>query len=325
MSISAAIDAIGELGPPFGPPATEAELAALEAALGLPLPADVAALYRHGNGQSRFTPADHAAGPLGEVFRLMDADEAATEHPGLARYRISANGRRAFWTDDQSNLGLVYVEGPLAGRVTILFHDDPDYSPTHRSVASFLLAVARAGRQGHEGVAPFPDYPALAPAPETDAADWEAARVMAERFEGGGDEDEAAQHAYCAIVLTPYERTDTLLAYARHEDMYVQEKACSVLGLRKWEPAVPLLGEIAMRGQVNGRTAATQALGRIGTPAAHRELARVHDTLPDSEVTGVRWLFAKAFADAGCEVDGTGFQATRYREPGGEWKPLTRP
>jgi hypothetical protein len=158
-------DAITQLeaaGFQFNPAATEGEIRALEEALGCALPPDVAALYLHGNGMMPFDyhrrDENHAEG---ELFRLMSTQEAADEHAILETCRVSTAGRRCFWTDDESDYAALYVEGPLAGRVCLIWHDDPDVSPVYRSVMSFLAAVAAAGFI--PGEEPAADYPALGP------------------------------------------------------------------------------------------------------------------------------------------------------------------
>jgi hypothetical protein len=149
----------------------------------------------------------------------------------------------------------------------------------------------------------------------------EALRPAFESDEGQDRIDYACQ----LMTLTPYERTATLVAFTYEDDMYIQEKACTILGLRRWEPALPRLAELAEGGMVNARTAAIRGLGRIGTPDALRELERIHEALPAREAGSDWHMFANAFKGCGCEVDRADLQNPKYREPGAvEWKPLRR-
>src|SRR5436190_23470064 len=99
----------------FRPGASPAQIQRLEKAIGGALPAELAALYHHGNGMRPFDygrlDEEEASS---ERFRLMSTREAADEHEDLEPCRVSIAGRRCFWTDDESNYAALYVEGPLA-------------------------------------------------------------------------------------------------------------------------------------------------------------------------------------------------------------------
>jgi hypothetical protein len=125
--------------------------------------------------------------------------------------------------------------------------------------------------------------------------------------------------------LPPAAETETLFPFLADSDYYIVAKACVVIGRRRWEPGVDRLADVALHGVSNGRTAAIGALGRIGTVAALQALVRVHETLPVLEVRGDWHLFARAFADCGCEVDTSVRLKPRYRTAdGAAWKPLRR-
>jgi hypothetical protein len=257
----------------------------------------------------------------------MTTAEVREMHPHLEEYGFDFFGRCCFWTDDQSNYAALYVVGPLAGRVCVLDHDGPDPTPAYRSVASFLHALAAAGIRGFSSDrTPFSDYPALGPVGAADSReDAEATWALWPLLEAAVRDSEREQYAYAIIVLTPYEQTNALLPFTEDEDFYIVEKACDVLGLRRWEPAVNRLAEVALRGISNGRVAAIRALGRIGTGEALGELVRVHEALPAREANGWLWLFKGALAACGCEVDDSNKLDMRYRVPGGkDWKSLRR-
>lgn len=361
VEVEQAISRLEAAGFRFNLPAPdpEAQIGELAAALGCgALPPEVTALYWHGDGMSTRLQPDYDArfpegegpgegdigyggyggdgeedGSIGDLFRLMTAAEVREMHPHLESFGFTSFGRRCFWTDDQSNYAAVYVEGPLAGRVCLLSHDGPDPSPVYRSVLSFLAAVGDSGLRGfiYDGPdhKPGADYPALTPrAGNMDtahSADRDALRELWPLFRAATETTEREQYAFAIVALTPFEQTDSILPFTDDQDFFIVQKACTLLGLRRWEPATGRLGEVALHGVSNGRVAATLALGEIGAPAALDALVRAHEGGPVREVNGSSWLFERAFAGCGCQIDRSNTFAPRYRLPGSEeWKPLRR-
>jgi hypothetical protein len=108
--------------------------------------------------------------------------------------------------------------------------------------------------------------------------------------------------------------------------MWIQARACDILGNRRYEPAIGKLGDIARTGTTNGRGAAMRALGRIGTPAA---LAQILESAPHFS-KGSHWEVARALEGCGCEVrkdniDPRGIQSPDYlyKLPGeAQWRKL---
>jgi hypothetical protein len=337
--VTEAIQRLDAAGLRFHPPASDEDIQAMAEELSCILLPEIVTLYQQVDGMLRRANEDYAAlteggGSVGDLYRLMSTAEVREMHPSLVPpYGFDAFGRRCFWADDQSNYAALYVEGPLAGRVCLLNHEELDPAPVYRSVASFLTAVANAGKRGFfaDGTdyptPPSADYPALGPADATEAEksdDQDAIRSLVPLSETAVEDDERILYAFSIMALTPYESTADLLRFSEDEDFYIQERACDLLGLRRWESAIPTLEEVALHGVSNGKIAAIRALGRIGTGTALRALVRVHEMLPASGASGWWYLFEAAFAACGCEVNGDR-RNPRYREPGAnEWKPLRR-
>jgi hypothetical protein len=84
------------------------------------------------------------------------------------------------------------------------------------------------------------------------------------------------------MALTPSERVDTVLEFVDDDDMWTQERACWILGRRKYEPAVARLAVVALRGKHNGRVKAIGALGRIGSQECKDHLSALVRQLPPS-------------------------------------------
>ena len=179
-------------------------------------------------------------------------------------------GVRYFWTDDNSNYCGLYVGGRLKGRLCVFDHDAPDLTPRFRSLRSFWHHWLDAHRRGVEWHEMGFDYPPSAPGgdPADTGRDRADARWYLQVADNAETEDERNAAPFYAMALAPHEDHDTVLRFAWHEDMWVQERACQQIGLRRYAFAVPLLREAAVRGMHNGRTAARIALARIATPEA---------------------------------------------------------
>ena len=111
--------------------------------------------------------------------------------------------------------------------------------------------------------------------PEEAALDWDAAQRLVPLFRTAEDAQERINYAYSIMALTPPERTDSLIEYTYDADFYVQERACELLGRRKFEPAVGRLAEVAAMNIANAPMRARWALAEIGTPDALARLREV--------------------------------------------------
>ena len=215
-------------------------------------------------------------------LRLMPLDEVAMLHSFVEDFGWAARGLRVFWTDDNSNYAGLYVLGPLLGKVCFINHEETDLSPVYASLPSFLAVMASSQPEALDWYQ-FPrEYPAAGPSKNPQAArqDWEIVQSFRPLYEAAEDE-ERTYYAFCMMALMPFEQTASLLAFTHDEYMYIQERACQILGLRRYEGAVERLAEVARAGKHNGRMAAIIALGKIGSPEAHGHLQALRTLLPE--------------------------------------------
>lgn len=63
--------------------------------------------------------------------------------------------------------------------------------------------------------------------------------------------------------VPPAEETATIVPFLDDDDMFIQERACELLGERRFAPAAGALRRIAREGMPNGRQAAKRALVRL--------------------------------------------------------------
>jgi len=248
------------------------ELAALEAELGSGLPSALHEAYA--------APAP-GFGPL----RLLRVDEVRDTYAALQDFGLP-DSIVPFWTDDQSNYAALYVRGPLASRVCFVDHDEIDLVPAYVSVESFSRAAAAAAGPDTDWSEMPRDYPRLSPSP-LDAE--ESALASSLRTAAvDSDDDTRAYLLHCAMVLTPANESDTLRADLCDRDMWVQERACTLLGQRRVERAIEDLVRVAREGMHNGRLAAIRALGDIGTETCRQRLEELEQILPTGFTIHVR-------------------------------------
>ncbi|MEO3944273.1 hypothetical protein [Gorillibacterium sp. CAU 1737] len=76
-------------------------------------------------------------------------------------------------------------------------------------------------------------------------------------------DERRCQYLFSLMALTPYEDLDSLLIYLEDEDMFVQERACEIVGHHRYEPAREKLNWVAAEGTHNGKLAAKKALAKM--------------------------------------------------------------
>lgn len=284
----------------FMPGISTQEWSALETTLACHLPPDLAALYRDHNGTRR-RPGD------GVRFQLMPADEVKEVQRTIAKpLQLDTWGIRLFWTNDESDYAGIYVTTPLVGRVCLLSHEEADLTPRWRTVRAFVEQVLAGAEQATEVTGLDRDYYRWYGPPENDrpaqnredvVADWQAAQALRPRYAAAiANEADRIHFAWCIMALTPFEETHTLLEFLQEDSDEILEKACVLLGRRAYEPAVPLLVEVAERGAAawphammgslaaTGAQAAITALAVMGLPSARDGLVHLLTVLPTEAV-----------------------------------------
>jgi hypothetical protein len=317
--------------------ASEGDIRALEQLLGAPLPMDLVALYQHQDGATEYN---------GLPWRFMSLAEVHEWHDMMHTYYAEAedfnwleHGLSAFWSDDSSNYVGLYLTGPLRGYACFLKHEESnDIAPGYHSVVSFLQASMQAAEHGLGWFEMQTEYPVC---DRNTAASYiaEDSKVLQSLHgllnagqtamdnslpdsESRGNWQERLElehYAFCIMALLPFEHTSTLYDFVQNKDMYIQERACEILGCRRDENAISLLAEVATHGTHNGQLAAIRALGQIGTRECLAQIRRLIELLPD----GYEPHIAGALEGCGCEVTHEGGQWL-YRLPDTpDWVPIT--
>lgn len=143
-------------------------------------------------------------------------------------------------------------------------HEETDLSPAFRSAGSFIAALEQ--NPNHDWDDLKKDYPqGQNNNNESNAADLQSIEQINHMLQTPDlDDDVRCQYIYSVLALTPYNHLDTLLKFLDDEDMYVQERACDILGYHKYLPAREKLRELSQHGMHNGKLAAKRALARLG-------------------------------------------------------------
>jgi hypothetical protein len=264
----------------------------MAAALGGPVHPDVVALYADHDGMDE----------VGDLhWRLMPSSEAiATNAHGLD----GTVGVHWFWTDDESNYVGIFADGPLAGKLRILDHDESDPAPVFRTVHAFYEAMFQAAALDRDWYEMPREYPILVPAATNleHEDDLALALYFTAQYQAATDEEDRLRFAFCAMNLLPMEESARLIDVVWDEDMYIQARACELLGKKRYTPAIPDLVRVIHTGMPNGQTAAILALGRIGSPEAQVELLR----LAERPAPGDIGLVSRALELCGYEVSHSG-------------------
>lgn len=278
-------------------------ITAIESGIGLPLPDALRARYELLDGEIA----------TDRPFRLMRSDEVAAEWEAC-RQMANLRGLCPFWVGWNHDHAALYLQGPLVGRICIWdhVHNYPHESVAYRSVESFLQSMDAAAHEELDWYEMPTDYyvetsyyfhgaAVSKPAGPADIeSDRRALAHLRNEYAAATIEDEFDEwyFAFNIMGLTPLADTDSILGFLDAEDMYVQERACAILGHRKFAPAVEPLAHLAAHGKGNGQTAALAALGKIGT---HDALEAIVRSIGRFE-KGLHWLIAKALEGCGCRV-----------------------
>ncbi len=272
------IQQIRAAGVELRPGLTAAQLAEFRVALGADLPSDLASLYVDHDGM---------LGTSNLPMRMLSCAEALRENTAVRAFdgQLLEPGACLFWTDDHSNYAGVFLSGPLVHRVFILDHDDPELTPRFFDVRSFTrhLLAHPDDVLGGDGY----DYPAIEDPGPTAAEDRRLGReFLREHTESRQDQ----RTAFLALALLPPEDTHLAVPLLDSPDMWIQERACLLLGVRRHRAAIPRLVEVARSGLHNGRIAAVVALKRMATPEAESALHTLEGELGE----GFRLYFRRA-------------------------------
>lgn len=167
-------------------------------------------------------------------------------------------------TNGNSDYWCVFVRGPLHGRVCYLGHDEPDIAPCYRRLAHLVdaLNVCPDACELYDIDRTQMDFPARV----EDDADQQALVQLYQQLEKAqqvNDETSQQQVAYCIMALTPLTQLEALYVFVQSDDMFIEERAITLLKVHQYAPARDLLMRMASEALPNGRQAALKALGLI--------------------------------------------------------------
>lgn len=196
------------------------------------------------------------------TLRVMDSDEIVELIEFLSDIEVYQN-IIPLWTDDNSNYVGVFYQGPLKYKVCYLDHEETDISPGFRSVSSFIRTIEQDPDLDWRELKK--EYPVKT---ESSVQDLEVDQKCIDELYrlisvNEIDEDLRCQLLFSVMALTPKKHLDTLIKYLDDEDMYVQERACEILGFHRYAPAKDKLIEVSESGMHNGKMAAKRALSRL--------------------------------------------------------------
>lgn len=279
-TLQQALDDLRALNIPLNPPATVEELDRLQTLAVRPLPIELRKLYQHHNGHElTFDPSIDDTKMVGLLFRLLRISEVI---PLLEEMRQEwfADTRDLLdlflpcWSDDNGNYMILYVIGPLAGRVAYLDHEFGfTVSPRFRDLASYYTSLIQAAQANSYDL--VMDYPALQENLYYDVQDADAFNYCMQHYHKAQDENRRLFYAYNALYLCPLAKTSDLYTFLAEETSSVQGEVCEILAARNWTDAIPRLGEVVLARRVDSFVLAIEALGAIRDPAAAEELVRI--------------------------------------------------
>ena len=296
----------------------------IELRLGKPLPEDLKNLYLRGDGEPENEDVD---------MRLMSAEEVFTAFDTLKEHVDLSTSCCPFWTASGNDYGLVYLEGPLVGKVYFLDNDLQETAVAYRSAKSFEAAKSKAiqklqkRRDSDEEIEEdyvsyfelptdyyvYSEYYRHGKARRIKASASEKKKdeaIIAElekslrdyqgKQETGRETNSYSTLAFNIMSMAYPDMPNTVTQFLNSENMWVSAYACDVLGHWKAAWAIQQLAHIVQSGEdrPNARMSAIDALGRIGTPEAKEVLTHSLEYLDIGYQGHVQWAL-KRIASSG--------------------------
>ncbi len=184
------------------------------------------------------------------------------------------------FVDCSGNYAGVFVGSPLRGRCFIHDQDDRLNLPVFRSLGRMIQAFSRVhdtedcNHYDLTGDYPVRDDSQLLPDDGQISSDF-----LKEYFEL---QEPDIHLALLAMQLSPASDTDLLLRMLEEDDMWVQEKACELIGYRRFVGGIGKMVEVALQDENNATIAAIAALKGWDEPEAVAGLTALKRSLPDS-------------------------------------------
>jgi SMI1/KNR4 family protein SUKH-1 len=253
-----------ERGFVVNPPASSAEIAAAESALGCAFPPELRAIYEVMDGLDveGMTP-DLGLMALKEVVKFHVADVEGWAPPeDRAWWRKF--GLVACWTDYNSNYIGIRVDEPARGMVVFLDHEDASPAPRYRSLESFLDQFEKGVAEDIE----WHDWPTDFPLPGDVADDQVLAREYFWSQTGHLSEEEETYWFDSGASLVPKSQVQLVIPYLDSSNMWIQEIATRLIAKGELPGAMAHLERMALEGMGNARSEALSGIARLAGPDA---------------------------------------------------------
>jgi hypothetical protein len=210
------------------------------------LPLEVSQVYSHIGGMRRSPRFPLYLMRPGEVAATVQEFRLAgqTLHDaGLASFGDGEHAILLFSDGNGNYLGL-HLKAPFAPRGFILDHEEPNLEPRFKSLASMLDALAQSVDREECYFGDMPtDYPAIEPA-LVNADDRELSLQLLNQYYHDPHKYRADAHA--AMQLSHPHDMETFANLLDSEDMWISEKMCRIVGLRRYRPAINRMVEVAI-------------------------------------------------------------------------------
>lgn len=197
-------------------------------------------------------------------IEITDIEEAINIYTSYLIDVLEIDDLFPLWTDNNSNYIGVYIKGHLEGKVCFFSHE-ADISPTYPNITVFLNELMKDVECNWEDLQTY--YPILEKNICSEQEKNENLKIIEELNKVLKDENLSEfliQHySFSIMALTPHTHLETIYPFLQSEDMYIQEKACNILGLHQYKPAITFLKEITENGTINGKFAAQNAINNM--------------------------------------------------------------
>jgi hypothetical protein len=186
-------------------------------------------------------------------FRRLHEREEDDWGTCLAPFGDGESGILLF-SDDGSNYIGLHLRAPYATRGLILDHEEPSFAPQFRSLASVLNALANSvDKECYFGNMPT-DYPVI---DATLADDNDRALSLQLLADHHSDPDKNKAEAHAAMQLSHPDDMEIFAALLGSPDMWISERMCRIVGLRRYRPAINRMVEAAAIAGGNNRIIAS--------------------------------------------------------------------
>lgn len=196
-------------------------------------------------------------------LRLMELDEIVELTDFMSKMEVYQD-IIPLWTDDNSNYIGLYIQGACKYRISYINHEETDLSPGFRYISSFITKLELHPNLDWDELKK--DYPSGIEISSTEIDEDLRSIDKLNNLKSSNqliNDDIRCQYILSIMALTPKRYLDTLIQYLDDEDMYVQERACEIIGFHRYNLAREKLLEVSINGMHNGKLAAKRALERI--------------------------------------------------------------